>query len=124
MRSLKAGIPRTTILYNRNTDKYVKNNMAELKIICEYPDSLKQFIEEALSKRIASLKDGIRRTEERINEFEGKYQMSTEEFLRRFETDELQHRLDMEFDEWVGESRMLKGLQKEAGNLRGIEFVN
>ena len=98
--------------------------MAELKIICEYPDSLKQFIEEALSKRIASLKDGIRRTEERINEFEGKYQMSTEEFLRRFETDELQHRLDMEFDEWVGESRMLKMLCEKADSLRGVEFVN
>lgn len=98
--------------------------MAELKIICEYPDSLKQFIEEALSKRIASLKDGIRRTEERINEFEDKYKMSTEEFLRRFENDELQHRLDMEFDEWVGESRMLKMLCEKLDKLKGIEFVN
>ncbi len=98
--------------------------MAELKIICEYPDSLKQFIEEALSKRIASLKDGIRRTEERLQEFESKYQMSTEEFLRRFENDELQHRLDMEFDEWVGESRMLKMLDDKVNKLRGVEFVN
>ncbi|MCL1467556.1 MULTISPECIES: hypothetical protein [Argonema] len=98
--------------------------MAELKIICEYPDSLKQFIEEALSKRIASLKDGIRRTEERLQEFESKYQMSTEEFLRRFENDELQHRLDMEFDEWVGESRMLKMLNDKVNKLRGVEFVN
>ena len=98
--------------------------MAELKIICEYPDSVKQLIEEAVSKRMASLEDGIRRTEERIKEFEGKYQMSTEEFLRRFENDELQHRLDMEFDEWVGESRMLKGLRRDADSLRGIEFVN
>ena len=98
--------------------------MAELKISCEYPDSLKQLIEEAVSKRIASLKDGIRRTEERIQEFESKYQMSTEEFLRRFENDELQHRLDMEFDEWVGESRMLKMLDDKVNNLRGVEFVN
>jgi predicted DNA-binding protein YlxM (UPF0122 family) len=98
--------------------------MAELKIICDYPDSLKQFIEEALSKRMASLEDGIRRTEERIKEFEGKYQMSTEEFLRRFENDELQHRLDMEFDEWVGESRMLKMLREKVDRLKGIEFVN
>ncbi|MFB2935677.1 hypothetical protein ACE1B6_10525 [Aerosakkonemataceae cyanobacterium BLCC-F154] len=98
--------------------------MAELKIICEYPDSLKQFIEEALSKRIASLKDGIRRTEERINEFESKYQMSTEEFLRRFENDEIQHRLDMEFDEWVGECRMLKMLSEKLDRLKVIEFVN
>lgn len=98
--------------------------MAELKIICEYPDSLKQFIEEALSKRIASLSDGIQRTEERLREFEAKYQLSTEEFLRRFENDELQHRLDMEFDEWVGESRMLKMLREKLDKLRGIEFVN
>ncbi|MFB2972109.1 hypothetical protein ACE1CD_24380 [Aerosakkonema sp. BLCC-F183] len=98
--------------------------MAELKIICEYPDSLKQFIEEALSKRIASLKDGIQRTEERLQEFESKYQMSTEEFLRRFENDELQHRLDMEFDEWVGESRMLKMLDDKVNKLRVVEFVN
>ncbi|MFB2878753.1 hypothetical protein [Floridanema aerugineum] len=98
--------------------------MAELRIICKHPDSLKRFIEEEVGERLRSLEAGIRRTEERIQEFEAKYQMSTEEFLRRFEKDEFQHRLDMEFDEWVGESRMLKGLQKEAGNLRGIEFVN
>ncbi|MFB2972111.1 hypothetical protein ACE1CD_24390 [Aerosakkonema sp. BLCC-F183] len=96
--------------------------MAELKIICEYPDSLKQFIEEALSKRIASLKDGIRRTEERIKEFESKYQMPTEEFLLRYENDEIQETL--EIDEWIGESLMLKGLQEDLTTLRGIEFVN
>ncbi|OKH40091.1 hypothetical protein NIES2119_03970 [[Phormidium ambiguum] IAM M-71] len=96
--------------------------MAELKIICDYPESLKQFIEEALSKRITSLKDGIRRTEERIKEFEGKYQMSTEEFLRRFENDEIQETLEL--DEWIGESLMLKGLQKDLETLRGIKFVN
>lgn len=98
--------------------------MAELKIICEYPETLKQLIEEEVAQRLRSLEDGIRRTEERIKEFESKYQMSTEEFLRRFENDDLQHRLDMEFDEWTGESRMLKGLQEDADSLRGIEFVN
>lgn len=98
--------------------------MAELKIICEYPDSLKQLIEEALAKRIASLRDGIRRTEERLRQFEAKYELSTDEFLRRFENDELQHRLDMEFDEWIGESWMLKRLREDLDQLRGVEFVN
>ena len=96
--------------------------MAELKIICEYPDSVKQLIEEAVSQRMASLKDGIRRTEERIKEFESKYQMSTEEFLRRYENDEIQETLEL--DEWIGESWMLKGLQEDLDTLRGIEFVN
>ena len=94
--------------------------MAELKIICEYPDLLKQFIEEALSRRIASLKDGIRRTEERIKEFESKYQMSTQEFLHRYENDEIQETLEL--DEWIGESLMLKGLQEDLDTLRGLFF--
>jgi hypothetical protein len=98
--------------------------MAELKIICKHPDSLKRLVESAVENELRLLSDGIQRTEERIQEFEAKYQLSTEEFLRRFENDELQHRLDMEFDEWIGEFRMLKGLREDADRLRGIEFVN
>jgi len=98
--------------------------MAELKIICKQPDSLKRVIEEVLAERLRALEDGIRRTEERIQEFETKYQLSTEEFLRRFENDEIQHSVDMEFDEWIGESWMLERLREDADELRGIEFVN
>lgn len=98
--------------------------MAELKIICDRPDSLKRLIEEVLGERLRDIENGIRRTEERLHEFEAKYQMSTDEFLRRFENGEITHRLDMEFDEWIGESRMLKGLQEDAAQLRGVEFVN
>lgn len=96
--------------------------MAELKIICKHPDSLKQLIEEVVGERLRSLEDGIRRTEERIKEFETKYQMSTEEFLRRYENDEIQE--TVELDEWIGESWMLKGLREDLDTLRGIEFAN
>jgi hypothetical protein len=68
--------------------------MAELKIICNYPDSLKQFIEVALERELRVLSEGINKTEERLYEFEAKYQLSTEEFIRRFENDEIQHRMD------------------------------
>ncbi len=98
--------------------------MAELKIICDRPDSVKQLLEEALAERLRDIENGIRIGEERLREFEAKYEMSTEEFLRRFENGEITHRLDMEFDEWIGESRMLKGLQEDAAQLRGVEFVN
>ncbi|AFZ11046.1 hypothetical protein Cri9333_0043 [Crinalium epipsammum PCC 9333] len=98
--------------------------MGELKIICEHPESLRNLIEEVVTQKLRSLEDGIHRTQERLKEFETKYQLSTEEFLRRFENDELQHRLDMEFDEWIGEYRMLKRLKQKADKLRGIEFVN
>lgn len=98
--------------------------MAELKIICKHPDSLRRFIEEAVESELHLLSEGIKRTEEHIQEFEAKYQLSTEEFIRRFENDEIQHSLDMEFDEWIGESRMLKRLREKADRLRGIAFVN
>jgi predicted DNA-binding protein YlxM (UPF0122 family) len=98
--------------------------MAEVKIICKDADSLRMLVEKALAERLRGLEDGIRRTEERLREFEDKYQMSTEEFMRRFENDEITHRLDMEFDEWIGESWMLKRLQEEVETLRGVEFVN
>ncbi|MGB3205831.1 MAG: hypothetical protein WBB28_12645 [Crinalium sp.] len=63
--------------------------MGELKIICEHPESLRQLIEEVVMQKLRSLEDGINRTQERLKEFENKYQLSTEEFLRRFENDEL-----------------------------------
>ncbi|MCL1470015.1 hypothetical protein [Argonema antarcticum] len=108
--------------YNGSKDNDREDNMAELKIICEYPDTLKKLIEEEVARRLRSLEDGIRRTEERIKEFESKYQMSTEEFLRRYENDEIQETL--EIDEWIGESLMLKGLQEDLDTFKGIEFVN
>lgn len=96
--------------------------MAELKIICKHPDSLKRLVETALLEALRSIEDGIRRTEERIQEFEAKYQLPTEEFIRRYENDEFQETLDL--DEWIGEYRMLKRLRDKADRFRGIEFVH
>jgi tRNA U38,U39,U40 pseudouridine synthase TruA len=99
--------------------------MAELKIRCDDPDSVKLLVETAITRQLTQLNNGIRQTEEQLKAFEVKYQMSTKDFLYRFEeTDELQHRIDMEFDEWVGYSRMLESLRQEANSLRGIQFAN
>ncbi len=98
--------------------------MAELTIKCDDPDSVKLLVETAVTRQLKQLNDSIQQTKERIENFEAKYQMSTEEFLRRWENDEIQHRIDMEFDEWIGESWMLKSLGEEVDALRGIEFAN
>ncbi|MEZ2321719.1 MAG: hypothetical protein ACBR15_22235 [Microcoleus sp.] len=96
--------------------------MAELKLRSKYPDSLRQIIESALSERLDSIEAGIKRTKERLQEFEIKYQLLTEEFIRRFNNDELTHSFD--FDEWIGESRMLAHLQQKKETIEEIEFVN
>ena len=96
--------------------------MAEVKLRSKYLNSLKRIIEDALTEKLRELQEGIRRTQERINLFENKYQMQTEEFLRRFENNELQHTL--EFDEWMGEAWMLEILLRDKEEIEEIEFVD
>lgn len=96
--------------------------MAELKLRSKDADSLRRIIQSALSERLHSVTAGIKRTEERLQEFETKYQLSTQEFITRFNNDELSHSFD--FDEWIGESRMLTHLQQTKESIEEIHFVD
>ncbi|MDF5739084.1 hypothetical protein [Nostoc sp. S13] len=96
--------------------------MAELKLRSKDPDSLRRIIQSALSERLQSVTSGIKRTEERIQGFETKYKLSTEEFITQFNNDKLSHNLD--FDEWIGEARMLAHLQQTKESIEEIDFVD
>ncbi|HAC65598.1 MAG TPA: hypothetical protein DCF68_19225 [Cyanothece sp. UBA12306] len=96
--------------------------MAELKIKSKDPESLRRIIESALSERLHSVQAGIKKTKERLLSFEHQYQLSTEEFINRFNNDELPHSFD--FDEWIGESRMLEHLQQTKESIEEIHFVD
>lgn len=84
--------------------------------------SFKEIIESALSERLYNLEQGIKRIKKRIAEFETQYQLSTEEFLTKFNNDELNHRFD--FDEWIGEAKMLEYLQQKKLIIEGVTLVN
>lgn len=96
--------------------------MGELKILCKHPDSLKLFFQDMLAKELQLLARSIQRSESRLREFEDKYQLSTDEFLRRYENDEFPETLEL--DEWIGESMMLKRLRKNLDIYGGVKFVN
>ncbi|MGD1809705.1 hypothetical protein ACP6PL_30370 [Dapis sp. BLCC M126] len=96
--------------------------MAELTLRSKDPDFVRRIIQTALSERLQSVKAGIKKTEERLQEFETKYQLSTEEFIARFNNDELSHSFD--FDEWIGESQMLEHLQQTKESIEEIHFVD
>lgn len=97
---------------------------AELKIRCSQPGVLKQLINEAIEQKVRQLLDSLNLTEERLKQFESKYQISTNEFLHKLENDELEHRMDLEFDEWVGESWIKDRLLEDLQHLREVEFAN
>lgn len=96
--------------------------MTELTLISSREQSLKPLVEGALANEARLLEAGIRRTEQRLHEYEARFEMSTSEFLRRFEDGVLEETLD--FDEWIGEYRLLQRLQEKLETLRGIEFAN
>jgi hypothetical protein len=54
--------------------------------------------------------------------FEKKFSLTTNEFINRFENDEMEENL--EYVEWIAEFRMLERLKEKAETLRGIRFEN
>ncbi|MBE9012922.1 hypothetical protein IQ250_22230 [Pseudanabaenaceae cyanobacterium LEGE 13415] len=95
--------------------------MTELKLISQHPN-LRSLIESAIAESLCSVEAGIQRTQARLQAFETQYQLSTDEFLERYENDEIQETL--EIDEWIGESRLLKRLQEKAIRLKEVRFAD
>lgn len=95
--------------------------MTELTLISTRQRPLKSLVEAALANELRLLEAGIRRTEQRLYEFEAKYQISTSEFARRFEDDEFEESLELA--EWIGEYRLLERLRDKADTLREIKFA-
>ena len=83
---------------------------------------LRPLVQAAIQNEVRLLQTGIRRTEQRLRAFEGQCGFSTQEFLRRYQNDELPETL--EFVEWVGESRLLERLKEKADTLQEIRFAN
>ncbi|MFB0535105.1 MAG: hypothetical protein ACETWR_09000 [Anaerolineae bacterium] len=96
--------------------------MAGLTLISPHQRQLKPLVEAALQNELRLLEAGIQRTEQRLEEFEAQYDLSSAEFIRRYEQDELEETL--QFAEWIGEYRLLERLREKADILREIQFVN
>ena len=96
--------------------------MTELTLVSPHQRPLRPLVEAALANELRLLEAAIRRTEQRLQEFEARYQLPTDEFIRRFENDEFKETL--EFAEWVGEYRLLERIREKADTLRGIKFAN
>lgn len=85
--------------------------MSELTLKSPHQHPPEPLVKAALAGELRLLQAGIRRTEDRLNSFEAKYELSTSEFIRRFENNEFEETL--EFAEWIGEYRMLEILQEK-----------
>jgi len=96
--------------------------MADLKLVSTRKHELRPLVQAALTNELRLMEAGIRRTEQRLQEFERQYHIGTEDFIARYENDEMEETLD--FDEWIGEFRLLSRLQEKADTLKDIRFAN
>jgi phage shock protein A len=117
-----AGLVIEAELLRGNPYRISGGHMAELKLISPRQRQLKHLVEAALHNELRLLEAGIRRTEQRIQEFETRHALSSAEFVNRYEQDELKETL--EFVEWIGEYRLLERLREKADILREIQFAD
>jgi phage shock protein A len=96
--------------------------MSDLRLVSTRKRELKTLVEGAIGNELRLLETGVRRTERRLREFEKKYRLGTQDFVAQYESDKLEETLD--FDEWIGECRMLERLKEKAETLRDIRFAN
>ncbi|PQP34767.1 hypothetical protein C6A37_06035 [Desulfobacteraceae bacterium SEEP-SAG9] len=96
--------------------------MSGLRLVSTRKRQLKPLVEAAIANELRLLEAGVRRTEKRLHEFEEKYNLGTQKFISRYENDELEETLD--FDEWIGEFKMLTRLREKVDTLRDIRFEN
>ena len=99
-----------------------ESHMAKLTLVSTRDHPLQPLVEAALANELRLLEAGIQRTEQRLSEFEQKHQMSTAEFVARYENDELSETFD--FAEWIGEHRLLARLREKADTVREIQFAH
>ena len=96
--------------------------MAELTLISPSQRPLQPLVEGALQNELRLLEAGIQRGEQRLQEFEARYGLSTVDFVQRYENDALEETL--EFGEWIGEYRLRERLLEKAASLRAIRFAD
>ena len=96
--------------------------MAALTLTTSRQRPLRALVEAALDNELRLLQAGIQRTERRLETFETRYSLSSQDFLRQYENDELPETLD--FAEWVGEYRLLARLREKAATLQEIQIAN
>ncbi|MCX6045717.1 MAG: hypothetical protein NT075_11445 [Chloroflexi bacterium] len=70
----------------------------------------------------ANLRTSIKRTQQRLYEFERKYQVTTAYFLTEMAAEDLDED-DMRYVEWAGEAKLLEGLQAELEALELDEIL-
>jgi hypothetical protein len=96
--------------------------MNTLTIRSDTQHQIKPLIEAAIENELRLLEAGFRKAKNRMEAYEGRYRLSTADFIEKYENDELAEIDD--FENWIGELRLFNRLNEKIRALRGIRFEN
>ena len=96
--------------------------MTHIRLISNSEREIRPLVEAALTNESRLVQAGVQQTEQRLREFENKHDIMTQEFVSRYENDELEETL--EFGEWIGEFRILLRLREKVEALKDIRFAD
>lgn len=91
--------------------------LQQIVVNTQNSETMRPLLLSALQRELKLLEQGIRRTLMRLATFEKQYNMSTDEFLPRFNKDDLGETLD--FMDWYGETKMLASLYEQKKAIEG-----
>ena len=92
----------------------------QVTIVTETSVALKPLIEAAIQSELRILELGLERTQQRLRGFEEQYNLTSDDFERRFEAGEIEESLD--FIEWSGEIKTHHLLETQRQALKGARL--
>ena len=117
VKNMVIGYPRLDYGMNKGGETKL---MAEIVIKGNKSESIMPVLDSAIRNQLKLLRMSINRTKTRINSFEQRYNMSTEQFMQKITEGMDDDNLD--FVEWIGERKILKRLEEEYNELEGLQI--
>ena len=96
--------------------------MTRIIIESSQKQNIQPIIEAALASERQKLEIGLKRTRERLKQFESRYGMTTEEFAQKGVAEDLSGG-DLEYVEWMGEYRLSQKIEADLTALKDIEYA-
>jgi hypothetical protein len=92
--------------------------MVQLQITSDQQNVL-PIIQSAITEKLKRIEIGLKKTEQEIEKFEAKYQISSEKFINEYTAEDL-YGGDDEYISWMGEIHLRQAIFEELKFLRNI----
>ncbi|MCP4350266.1 MAG: hypothetical protein GY795_32735 [Desulfobacterales bacterium] len=96
--------------------------MSDIILKTKNPDRAVRFLFEALQTETSRLKYSLELAKKRLIQFEDKYNVSSEKFMKEWSAEDLEGK-DMEYIVWAGEFELSVKLQEHITTLEDIEYA-